>query len=532
MTIVFEGYTGGTTLDGTVTARPKLRSLVSDITGGFFDSHIQDAVVFNGDAPIGDGQFSSLLPVDARFWPNSDGVFTAKLPIAADFSGSDLAPGIAVFSSFLLPPFTNMSSFSTQDGSFQSHPPVSSRFAPSNLFASKLTPLVYFSDGLSPMDKSGFLLQQPVIYGTAHEGYTIVITQNIGIGTEADILKQVWVLLDTIALGDSAPTVKELIKILSDKIGLFTLLRYSQRLILTDQVKLGAVTYQSAVQLLALMETIRITAGPDWTAEIQKTMAVLLALADKADASTFVSLSETIRVLSTQTVDITYYEKLVAAVAVSLTAVTSLVITAVLKDSLVIGDVPTQITEMLQILRDSIGATVVLSTGDEAYTAWVMDAESKAVWRYDNYPFNSFAQLGDTFLGALPDGIYRLTGDDDAGEPIAWNVRTGLLNFGTQLEKHIDVAYIGYTADGTVGLSVYTTNPAGEKIQYNYVMVGRTANATRENRISVGRGLESVYWAFELAGTENFTLSDWQILPMVAKGGLPLPAQRTGNGIS
>lgn len=515
MTIVFEPYSGPTTQDGTVAAKLPLRSLMTNLGDGIFMSRFDLGVDLEGDAQSGDATFNINGGFDVRFWPFEDGVFVSSVDLNVDFSSSALAPDVSVFLG-TINNIVSFAGFETNDGEFSVKPSYSVRFAPTtSLFASSLSLKVYMTDGLSPMLKTGFLLQQPMIFGKAHEGFTITLTDGIAIGSEAEILRQVWVLLDQIGIADAAPTIKELIKILSDQIGLFTLIRYSQRLILQDGIKTGATTFQGAVKLIALMETIRITAGPDWSAEIAKVMAVLLALGDKADAATFASLAETINIGNVQSVDITYFEKLVQVVSIAMAATNSLIITAVLKDGFIIGDVPTTLAEILKVLTSSIGITAVLSTGEDVFTAWVMDAETKAAWRYDNYPFNSFAQLGDTFLGALPDGIYRLEGDDDAGTPIGWHVRSGLLNFGTQLEKRVDVAYIGYTSAGDVGLSVYTTNPEGEKIQYNFVMVGRTADVTRENRIKVGRGLESVYWAFELVGTGDFTLSDWQILPIV-----------------
>lgn len=510
MEIIFESYSAG---DGGVTSKYPFGVVMSD-TAQIFRSKIEYHADLEGDAQLSDMTVATRYPLGVEFTPLADGIFGTRFPLTVDFDDLEALPSASVFSTNYLATVA-FTGFTTMDMEVNSTYPLSARFAPSALFQSKITNRAFFTDGLTPMNKVGLLFQQPMIYGKAHEGFTITLTQDILIGDEADVINQIYVLLQRIKIGDSVVRLTDLIKILTQHIKITDLIRYSQRLTLSDQISIHGVTLQGAIQLVTLMETLKIVAGPDWSAEITKLLALFLAIGDKVDASTFVSLSETIKLLNVQSVDITYFEKLIQSVAVALLASNSLLITAVLKDDFKIIDGTSQVAEILQVLQSAIGVTAVLSTGDESYTAWVLDAETKAAWRYDNYPFNSFAKLGDTFLGALPDGIYRIEGETDAGDDISWNVRSALLNFGTQLLKRIDVAYLGYTSDGAVGLSVYTTSPEGEKIQYNYKMVARTADVTRENRIKIGRGLESTYWAFELVGTGDFSLSDMQVLPMI-----------------
>ena len=51
-------------------------------------------------------------------------------------------------------------------------------------------------------------------------------------------------------------------------------------------------------------------------------------------------------------------------------------------------------------------------------------------------------------LAANSNGIYVLTGDDSAGTDIDALIKTGLIDFGTSLEKQIPYAYIGLSKSG------------------------------------------------------------------------------------
>lgn len=512
MTIVFEGYSFN---DGTFQVKPPTRVFMSDVGDGIFRSSLplRSSLEDSGDI---NSTFAVRFGLTSLLTDAADGFFKAKVPSDIEFVGDIPEPTLTVFSVGFPLPLVSFSSFETNDGQFKPKIEFDGFFSDATaVFRSQINYPVYWSDGHTVLNKYGLLLQQPMLFGSGHEGFTITLTEVIKLHPELDIVSMIMSLLQRVKIADSAPRAEELIKILSQKINFGDLLTYAQRMVLSQDIGLHTATLYGAYQVLALTQTLKLIAGPDWSAEVSSVLAAVFAIADKADAAQFESLTQNLHLMNLLSDSWSLYERLIQAIDVAAVATNSLLITAVLRDGVLIGDTPTNVAEILAILTSAVGVSAFLSTGDEAYTAWVLDAETKAAWRYDNYPFNSFAQLDGMFLGALPDGIYKLDGTDDDGTEIGWNVRSGLLNFNTQLLKRIDVAYIGYTASGEVGLSVYTTSPEGEKIQYNYAMVSRTANVTTANRIKVGRGLESTYWAFELVGTGDFSLSDMQILPMV-----------------
>lgn len=155
-----------------------------------------------------------------------------------------------------------------------------------------------------------------------------------------------------------------------------------------------------------------------------------------------------------------------------------------------------------------------LSTDADSTATWVVHPEIPAATTYNNFDFNSFAGVGDTFLGAMTDGIYELTGEDDAGTDIASVVRTGLLELGSSLLKQVTRAYLGYTSDGRLILKTVTTD-GGDKTERWYELE-ETANAVREARIKLGKGVKARYWQFELINADgaDFHVDQLQLLPM------------------
>ncbi len=188
-------------------------------------------------------------------------------------------------------------------------------------------------------------------------------------------------------------------------------------------------------------------------------------------------------------------------------------------DSAAGSDALLTVASLFNLLRAGATAAIHLRIGEEDLTAWTLDLDGLGVSEYRNYRFNSMVKVRGRYYGASDTGLYLLEGADDAGTPIdAW-VRTGLSNFGTGLLKRMVGAYVGYTADAGLILKVITTSTTtGTKVEHWYRMEPREADgATRENRVKVGRGVEAVYWQFELRNVDggDFSLDQIELLPMV-----------------
>jgi hypothetical protein len=140
--------------------------------------------------------------------------------------------------------------------------------------------------------------------------------------------------------------------------------------------------------------------------------------------------------------------------------------------------------------------------------AWLMNTETAAVSWYDNFDFESIAQVNGVTFAVGPGGIYELTGDSDNGDTIDASLRSGFMDFGTQQQKRIEAFYFGYTSPGVLRTLVSTKDSGHSPSAFD--MLPRVATAPRNNRIEPGKGLVGTYWQVELYNVAGapFTVYD------------------------
>lgn len=175
------------------------------------------------------------------------------------------------------------------------------------------------------------------------------------------------------------------------------------------------------------------------------------------------------------------------------------------------GHGPYTMTMVVGLAAPSFGATV-LSAVASHFRTWVMNTRNRAVTEYTNFPFNSFARIGDRLFAAGPDGICEIAEQgDDAGTAIDAIARTGALNFGTLLAKRVPRAY---TSLETTGDMEFHTITGADGVRA-YLLPWNNTTAVQQRRIPIGRGPKSVYWQYELknrAGAD-FTLHALLLYP-------------------
>lgn len=129
--------------------------------------------------------------------------------------------------------------------------------------------------------------------------------------------------------------------------------------------------------------------------------------------------------------------------------------------------------------------------------AWVVNTDTSASTRYENYSFNSFAVVGGRQFGVRKDGVYLLQGADDAGQAIEAGVALGKHDCGTQVLKHIEAVYAGVSATGQLFLRI-----GDGKNQYTY-QARRVDADMRTQRFDPGRGLRASYFTFDLMSSDG-----------------------------
>ncbi|MFZ2981882.1 MAG: hypothetical protein WA085_12685 [Sphingobium sp.] len=169
------------------------------------------------------------------------------------------------------------------------------------------------------------------------------------------------------------------------------------------------------------------------------------------------------------------------------------------------------------LLADSMLATIRLNVGGELFTGWVLNADTLAPSEYQfaDLQFNSACRHGDTYLLAADDGIYQFTEETNV-ETVMTYIKTGKTDFGSDMRKGITNAYMVYSAAGQMTLKV-TTSANGVLQTNDYAMVPFSSTETPDpQRVTVGKGLKSRYWQFELTGANaGCTFDEIGMLPVV-----------------
>jgi len=128
---------------------------------------------------------------------------------------------------------------------------------------------------------------------------------------------------------------------------------------------------------------------------------------------------------------------------------------------------------------------------------WVVNANTEATTRYENFAFNSYGLFDGRYFGCKTDGLYLLEGDKDGVDPIRASIDFGNDNFGTAQLKSCLAAYLGVGSSGTMYLKLTVE---GEE----YIYAARADSAEMQTqRVDLGRGIRANYLRFELFNSDG-----------------------------
>lgn len=154
-------------------------------------------------------------------------------------------------------------------------------------------------------------------------------------------------------------------------------------------------------------------------------------------------------------------------------------------------------TIVTALMNSVIDIGAVTPTFDNPGNVWVLNDTSGATSTYIDYPFNSYARIGDSYYGALSDGLYKLGGTTDDGDDIRASMSLGQLDFGTKISKRVTDVYVGLSSTGLLVLRVTANGQT-----FNYVQK-RDAADQRVQRFVLGKGLQGNFLSFELFNSDN-----------------------------
>lgn len=204
----------------------------------------------------------------------------------------------------------------------------------------------------------------------------------------------------------------------------------------------------------------------------------------------------------------------------------SLVVSTMLSSGAAFDDSIESLVDALLALEDDASFSVTLRLpgfDNDLFVGYAMNLRTAGVTQYDNYPFVDFATVGGVPLAISEDGLYRLEGDDDDGDPIAARIRTGLIDFGSEVLKRNPNMYLTLRSDGELVLKVITTDKGYKKENW-YKLDRRNAAEPVEGRFDIAKGLVGVYWGYELvnmdgADFEFETIKSWPFIVQRRKSG-------------
>lgn len=135
---------------------------------------------------------------------------------------------------------------------------------------------------------------------------------------------------------------------------------------------------------------------------------------------------------------------------------------------------------------------------NEYFDGYAYNLNTEAPSFYEQFKFNSFAQVGRDYYGMNEDGIHILNGDTDAGEDINALMTTGLTDFEDGTLKTIPVIYASARSDKEMLLTARVDNYP----DYDYTFIGKPAELAPV-RVKLGRGLKGLNWQLEVANKDG-----------------------------
>lgn len=297
--------------------------------------------------------------------------------------------------------------------------------------------------------------------------------------------------------------------VVDDAAGIAAELRTAVPGLLEDEI--GIALTQQAVLALQIIDELELedVVAPlfKYSRSVAETIGIAAALARffGADIDEGIGLSSTL-------VGNTALSGLIAeGVGLAATLTPSLLIKVTVADGVELDDV-----DVLQMIYspevvDSVSITGAYLSPGGGITTWAMNTRTAAVTEYSNYEFNSFARLGDKYIGASANGLYELVGDDDDGEAIIARIKSGFFQWAGSRFTLFKAAYLGIRGGGDFVLRLTT----GDGKTYDYAVAARDMRSTK---VKIGKGIRTRYFCFELISAgDDFDLESVEFVPLVAE---------------
>lgn len=125
----------------------------------------------------------------------------------------------------------------------------------------------------------------------------------------------------------------------------------------------------------------------------------------------------------------------------------------------------------------------------ETALQYAVNLSTGAVTTYSGFNFNGFVNTDRASFAWKPDGLYRIEGDTDDGNPRSAMVDFGAIDPGSNLKQRMIDTFIGLSTDGEAYLKLWM----GEE-EWVYQVIERQEHA----RAKLGKGLKAREWNVSL----------------------------------
>ncbi|OEU69112.1 MAG: hypothetical protein BA863_04085 [Desulfovibrio sp. S3730MH75] len=122
-----------------------------------------------------------------------------------------------------------------------------------------------------------------------------------------------------------------------------------------------------------------------------------------------------------------------------------------------------------------------------------------AITQYCNYNFNSFAQIGNNYIGASETGLFILGDEKDAGADIDAFFELVTSDFGAANAKRIRSIHAGFQAKD----NLLVTLKDHENNSRDYVLSYTHYDRQGSGKVAVSRDGISRYWSLKVANTNG-----------------------------
>ena len=343
------------------------------------------------------------------------------------------------------------------------------------------------------------------------------------LGTTAIEAKELLAVLERFVGASLAQTMVDRVIAQGESLNIRTKLTLVLEAMAVDTAAFQEVVEGVPVATIAMVDALQLAGAAEGSVSAMAILSDLVALSaavasvQEAEATDDAALAEEVEGLARA------LESIVTTAVFSDTVQGLAVLTVVVPEGLQVATVPEALASRVAEVADTLPLAVSFDFEGVPYVGLSMNTATKGITEYDSFDYNSLAWFNGKLYAAGAAGLYRHDAATDAGEPINAYLRTAMQRIAGGKAARISDAYLGFRGDGSMQLKVVVNDNAGRKVGYVYDLVSAPVGAAQAGRFKVGRGLKSVYMAFELsnAAGSDFAIDVLEIRPLVLDRRLP-----------